>query len=151
MDIPSDPAAAAPRWSPTGKPVATSTTCGEPVEPTPVGRNPEREPPAKAEARVQGLILNVKVIFMGELQRWAGCRECELELPAGCRIGELAEKLFSLCGETFAQRALTRDGAFQSHVAVFVNGVQIGRLDGTKTILTGGKVELMLLPMYEGG
>ena len=35
------------KWSPTGKPVATSST--------PVERNPEREPPAKAGARVEGL------------------------------------------------------------------------------------------------
>ena len=104
---------------------------------------------ASAVARLS--ILNVKVVFMGELQRWAGRRVLELELPAGSRIGELAEKLFSLCGEIFAQRALTPDGAFQPHVAVFVNGVQIGRLEGSKTVLTGGKVELMLLPMYEGG
>ena len=95
--------------------------------------------------------LNVKVVFKGELQRWAGRRELDVELPAGSMIGALAEKLFSLCGETFAQRVLTRDGAFQPHTAVFVNGVQIGRLDGSKTILTGGRVELMLLPMYEGG
>ena len=33
-------------WSPTGKPVAPSTT--------PVGRNSERAPPAKAGARVEG-------------------------------------------------------------------------------------------------
>jgi hypothetical protein len=85
------------------------------------------------------------------VQRWAGRREIELELPAGSAIGQLATKLLSQCGEVFARRALTPDGAFQPHVAVFVNGVQIGRLDGTKTVLTGGKVELMLLPMYEGG
>ena len=95
--------------------------------------------------------LNVKVVFKGELQRWAGRRELDVELPVASTIGALAENLFSLCGETFAQHVLTRDGAFQPHVAVFVNGVQIGRLDGSKTILTGGKVELMLLPMYEGG
>ena len=95
--------------------------------------------------------LNVKVVFKGELRRWAGRGEIELELLAGSTIGELAQKLFSLCGATFAQRALTLDGAFQPHVAVFVDGVQIGRLDGSKTILAGGTVELMLLPMYEGG
>jgi hypothetical protein len=33
-------------WSPTGKPVAPSST--------PVGWNPEQEPPAKAGARVEG-------------------------------------------------------------------------------------------------
>jgi molybdopterin converting factor small subunit len=107
--------------------------------------------PSDPSAAAERSILNVKVVFMGELQRWAGRKDHELELPAGSRIGELAEKLFSLCGETFAQRALTQDGAFQPHVAVFVNGVQIGRLEGSKTVLTGGKVELMLLPMYEGG
>ena len=88
---------------------------------------------------------------MGEIQRWAGRRELEIELPFGSTINILAERLFSLCGLTFAQRALTGTGAFQPHVAVFVNGVQIGRLNGTKTALAGGKVELMLLPMYEGG
>jgi molybdopterin converting factor small subunit len=107
--------------------------------------------PSEPSAVGEPTVLNVKVVFMGELQRWAGRRELELELPAGSRIGELAEKMFSHCGEIFAQRALTRDGAFQPHVAVFVNGVQIGRLEGSKTVLTGGKVELMLLPMYEGG
>ncbi|MBI2181665.1 MAG: MoaD/ThiS family protein [Deltaproteobacteria bacterium] len=107
--------------------------------------------PSDSSAAAERTILNVKIVFMGELQRWAGRRELDLDLPAGSRICELAEKLFSLCGEIFAQRALTRDGAFQPHVAVFVNGVQIGRLEGSKTVLTGGKVELMLLPMYEGG
>ena len=107
--------------------------------------------PSDRSAAAERTNLNVKIVFMGELQRWAGRKEIDLELPAGSRIGELAEKLFSLCGEIFAQRALTRDGAFQPHVAVFVNGFQIGRLEGSKTVLTGGKVELMLLPMYEGG
>jgi hypothetical protein len=96
-------------------------------------------------------VLNVKVVFKGELQRWAGRGEIEVELPPESTIGMLAKKLFSLCGVIFAQRALTTDGAFQPHVAVFVNGVQIGRLNGTKTVLTGGKVELLLLPAYEGG
>ena len=36
-------------------------------------------------------------------------------------------------------------------MAVFVNGVQAGELEGTQSVLTGGQVELMLLPMYEGG
>jgi hypothetical protein len=104
-------------------------------------------PPGKAERST----LNVKVVFMGEIQGWAGRRELEVELPRESTIHALAKKLFSLCGVGFAQRALTKQGAFQPHIAVFVNGVQIGRLDGTKTVLTGGQVKLMLLPMYEGG
>src|SRR4030067_3201104 len=103
--------------------------------------------PSDRSAAAERTNLNVKIVFMGELQRWAGRKKIDLELPAGSRIGELAEKLFSLCGEIFAHRALTRDGAFQPHVAVFVNGVQIGRLEGTKTVLTRGKVELKRLPV----
>jgi molybdopterin converting factor small subunit len=110
---------------------------------------------ARAENLMAGtpgqLTLSIKIVFMGELKRWAGRSDLELELPPGSTIGELAGKLFSLCGERFAQRALTSEGAFQPHVAIFIDGVQIGRLEGTKTVLTEGRVELMLLPMYEGG
>jgi len=46
---------------------------------------------------------------------------------------------------------LTKAGAFQPHVAVFIDGVHMGELDSAQTVLRGGKVELMLLPSYEGG
>ena len=98
-----------------------------------------------------GESVRVKLLFMGELKRWAGRREMEIELPQGSTIQTLATKLFSLCGPEFALRAMTKEGSIQSHVSVFVNGVQTGELEGTNSILTGGQVELMLLPMYEGG
>ena len=98
-----------------------------------------------------GASVRVKLLFMGELKRWAGRREMEIELPQGSTLQTLAAKLFSLCGPEFALRAMTKEGAIQSHVAVFVNGVQAGELEGTQSVLTGGQVELMLLPMYEGG
>ena len=96
-------------------------------------------------------IVTVKVLLMGELKRWAGRREVEVELPVGSTIRSLGEKLAGLCGEAFARHALTKAGAFQPHVAVFIDGVHIGELDSAQTILRGGKVELMLLPSYEGG
>ena len=96
-------------------------------------------------------IVTVKVLLMGELKRWAGRREVEVELPAGSTIRSLGEKLAVLCGEAFARHALTKAGAFQPHVAVFIDGVHMGELDSAQTILRGGKVELMLLPSYEGG
>lgn len=96
-------------------------------------------------------IVTVKVLLMGELKRWAGRREVEVELPAGSTIRSLGEKLAVLCGEAFARHALTKAGALQPHVAVFIDGVQIGRLEGYQTVLTDGKVELMLLSSYEGG
>lgn len=102
--------------------------------------------PCKREKAV-----TVKVILMGELGRWAEKREVHVELFQGSTIEALAQKLRLLCGESFARHALTSDGSLQPHVAVFLNGVQIGRLEGTQTVLTGGDVELMLVPMYEGG
>ncbi len=96
-------------------------------------------------------LVTVKVILMGELSRWAEKREVEVELPQGSTIDTLAKKLCALCGASFARHALTNDGSLQPHVAVFINGVQIGRLEGTRTVLTDGVVEMMLVPMYEGG
>lgn len=102
---------------------------------------PNRKPPT----------LNVNVVFLGEIQRWTGRRELQVELPAGSTIATLGERLFLLCGASFARHALTTERAFQPHIAVFLNGLQIGRLNGMKTVLTGERVELMLLPSYEGG
>jgi molybdopterin converting factor small subunit len=109
----------------------------------------QRDPRLDGSSRSQPV--RVKVVLMGELKRWAGRQEVTVELPEGSTVQTLAKKLSDLCGETFAQNALTKEKSIQPHVAVFIDGVQIGRLAGTQTILTGGKVELMLLPMYEGG
>lgn len=98
-----------------------------------------------------GEMVTVKVVLMGELKRWAGRGEVEVELAVGSTIAALGKKLVVLCGEAFAKHALTKAGAFQPHVAVFINGVHIGELDSARTVLRGGKVELMLLPSYEGG
>lgn len=104
----------------------------------------------RSENRSRELV-TVKVLLLGELRRWAGEREVQIEIPEGSTIQMLAEKLGVICGQTFAQKALTKKGAFQPHVAVFIDGVHVGELDSAQTILRGGKVELMLLPSYEGG
>ena len=41
-------------------------------------------------------IVTVKVLLMGELKRWAGRREVEVELPVGSTIRSLGEKLSPL-------------------------------------------------------
>src|SRR3989338_9010777 len=69
-------------------------------------------------------IVTVKVILMGELKRWAGRREVEVELSEGSTIQALGEKLAVLCGEAFVKHVLTKAGAFQPHVAVFIDGVR---------------------------
>ncbi|MBI2357426.1 MAG: MoaD/ThiS family protein [Deltaproteobacteria bacterium] len=93
----------------------------------------------------------VKVVLMGELKQWAGKPEVDVELPRASTVQALVDKLAELCGEAFARRALNKQGVLQPHITVFIDGVQMGRLEGSKTLLTGGRVELMLLPVYEGG
>lgn len=88
---------------------------------------------------------------MGELKRLAGRREAVLWLPSGSTIHALARELGSVCDPALARRILTNDGDIQSHVAVFLNGAQLAQTGDTPTRLTDGQVELMLVPMYEGG
>ena len=107
--------------------------------------------PEAGTASATGSMVKVTVLLMGELKRLAGKREVEVELPQGSTVEALAEKLPGLCGPAFSRRVMTKAGALQPHLAVFINGVQMGELGGSQLILTGGQVELMLLPMYEGG
>lgn len=93
----------------------------------------------------------VRVVLIGELQRLAGRREADLRLPSGSTIHALGRALGAICAPGFAQRILTIDGDIQSHVAVFLNGGQLARTGDTPTELSDGQVELMLVPMYEGG
>jgi len=93
----------------------------------------------------------VKVLLLGELKRLAGRREILVQLPAGSTVHTLAAELGRICDPAFGRLVLSREGDLQSHVAVFVNGRQLESVDGLPAPLTGGDVELMLVPMYEGG
>ncbi len=114
-------------------------------------RSEEPERGAHPKEKVSKRLMTVKVILMGELKRSVGKKVVEIELPEGSTVQTLAENLLPRCGAAFARHALTKEGSFQPHLAIFINGVQIGILNGNKTVLTGGEVELMLLSMYEGG
>lgn len=93
----------------------------------------------------------VKVVLFGELRRLAGRRDVDLRLPHGSTIEALGRELGAICAPAFAQRVLTSDGSFQSHVAVFLNGSPLRRNSDVPTFLADGQVELMLMPMFEGG
>jgi len=95
--------------------------------------------------------ITVKAVLMGELKRWAGRRDVEVILQPESTVQTLVKRLSDLCGPDFARRALTKEMSLQPHVAVFVDGVHIGELNGTQTVLHSGQVELMMLPSFEGG
>jgi len=95
--------------------------------------------------------ITVTVGLVGELRRLAGRREIELELPRGATLGSLIRALGEQADPAFARRALTSEGDLQSHVAAFLDGMQVPSPSGMRTELTGGRVDLMLVLMYEGG
>lgn len=93
----------------------------------------------------------VKVVLLGELKRLAGRDEVELDLPPGSTIHSLARELGAVCAPAFGRRALTKEGDLQSHIAVFLNGLPLPQSADAPTYLADGEIELMLVPIYEGG
>jgi len=92
------------KWSPTGKPVAPSGT--------PVGRNPEQEPPAKAGARVDGSAGGRQIVgldFSLEMLRLAQRRS--RSVPHG-------ERTHFVLGS--ALRSPFRDAVFDGVMSAFV-------------------------------
>ena len=93
-----------------------------------------------------------KVVLMGELRLIAGRQEFAVDIARGSTLQSLLSRLEVICGKAIARRIMTRDGEIYPHVAVFLNGEDIRGLAGTETVLSSGeKVELCMLPVYEGG
>lgn len=107
--------------------------------------------PPRVETSTERAVVTVKVVLRGELRRLAGRREADLLLPARSTVRTLARELAAVCEPAFAERVLTKDGDLQSQVAVFLNGAQLPETRDGATYLTDGQVELMLVPMFEGG
>lgn len=95
--------------------------------------------------------VGITVVFIGELRRLAGRRDVRVRLPGPTTVHTLARELGAVCDPAFAARVLTPDGDLQSHVAVFLNGEHLPTARDGAAYLTEGEVELMLLPMFEGG
>jgi molybdopterin converting factor small subunit len=100
-------------------------------------------------------MLSVRVRFMGDLRAVVGKRETIAEMPQGSTVKDLLASLCSRFGEVFSSRVLNPRGSVEHHVLVFLNGRNIKDLEGLGTSLgngrDGGEVELMMLPMFEGG
>ncbi len=100
---------------------------------------------------IGGVGVSVKVVLLGEIKRLAGRHEVDLRLEHGATMKTLARALRDACAPAFAHRILTTDCDFHSHVAVFLNGAHLQRNGDAETPLEDGQIELMLMPMYEGG
>jgi MoaD family protein len=97
--------------------------------------------------------VTVKVKFMGDLRAIVGKRETTTNLPRGSTVKDLFASLSSSYGEVFSSRVLNPMGKLEHYVLVFLNGKNIKDLEGLETALGEGEreVELLMLPMFEGG
>ena len=95
------------------------------------------------------LAINVK--FMGDLRALLKRRTLTVTLPQGSTVGDLFASLSGNYGEPFASRVFTRSGALQHYILVFLNGQNIKDVGGLAAGLGAGEVEIVMLPMFEGG
>lgn len=99
--------------------------------------------------------LIVRVKFMGDLRAIVGKRETVTEVPAGSTVKDLLSSLSNSFGKAFSSRVFNPKGSIEHYVLVFLNGKNIKDLQGLGTTLGNqqevGEVELMMLPMFEGG
>ncbi len=96
-------------------------------------------------------MVTTTAILMGELRSLAGTREVRATLPTGSTVREFIHWLTSSYGQAFARRVMTSEGSLQPTVAVFLNGQDLRELGGLEAELVDGRVQLVILPVFEGG
>ena len=93
----------------------------------------------------------VKVKFMGDIVSAFGKREIELPMPGGSNLDDLLKHLCNSYGETFSNSVFNAAGGLLPNLVVFVNGEDIKSLKGLETPISDGEVEVVVLPIFEGG
>jgi len=97
--------------------------------------------------------IGVRIRFMGDLRAVVASSEIKLSLPKGTRVGELLKSLAEGYGDPFAKWLFTGSGDLHHSIVVFVNGENIQDIGGLSVGLgeQGDQVEIIMLPMFEGG
>lgn len=95
--------------------------------------------------------MDVRVKFMGDLPAIIGQRNLVVPLPEGSTVGDLLAWLSTSYGEAFTCRVFSKPGTLHHYMVVFVNGQNITETGGFATRLGEGEVEVVMLPMFEGG
>ncbi len=93
----------------------------------------------------------VKVSLLGEIKSFAGRREVMVSLAQGSRVEGLLHYLCESLGEAFARRLLDRDGSLYQHVNILINVSNINEFEGLQTRLVDGEVDVLVLPIWDGG
>jgi molybdopterin converting factor small subunit len=97
--------------------------------------------------------VGVRVRFMGDLRAVVESADLNMSLPQGSSVGDLLKSLAERFGDPFAKWLFTGSGDLHHHILIFINGDNIQDIGGLTAKLGGqdDRVELIMLPMFEGG
>lgn len=99
----------------------------------------------------QGSTIDVPVRFMGDLPAVIGRRHVVVTLPEGSRVGDLLASLSASYGDDFTSRVFAAPAKLHHTMLVFVDGENIKGQGGIAADLCDGEVEVIMLPMFDGG
>lgn len=100
---------------------------------------------------MEGTPIAVRVKFMGDLLALVGQRDLTMALPQGSTVGDLLLSLCQSYGEPFTCRVFSGPGVLHHYILIFLDGQNIKEVGGLATRLGDSKVEIIMLPMFEGG
>jgi len=97
--------------------------------------------------------IGVRIRFMGDLRAVIESSDLKLALPKGTSVGTLLKSLAQKYGDPFAKWLFTASGELHHSIVIFVNGENIQDIGGLSANLgeQGDQVEIIMLPMFEGG
>ncbi len=99
----------------------------------------------------EGCTITVPVKFMGDLPAVIGRRDLVVTLPEGSKVGDLLVSLSKSYGDDFTSRVFSGPAKLHHYMLVFVDGENIKELGGFAAGLRDGEVEVIMLPMFDGG
>jgi molybdopterin converting factor small subunit len=100
---------------------------------------------------MQQATIPVRVKFMGDLPAIIGRRNLVVTLPEGSTVGDLLHSLSATYGDAFRHRVFSGPTALHHYIVIFVDGQNIKELGGFAVKLSDAEVEVVMLPMFEGG
>lgn len=100
---------------------------------------------------MEGATIAVKVKFMGDLRALIAQPTAVVTLPQGSTIADLMTWLSNRYGEAFTHRVFSSPGTLQHYMLLFLNGRDITEIGGMAARLGEDQVEVIMLPMFEGG
>ncbi len=93
----------------------------------------------------------VRVKFMGDLPALTGQRNIVVQLPEGSTAGDLLYSLSKTYGDPFRCRVFSGPATLHHYMVVFLDGKNMKELGGFAAKLGNSDVEVVMLPMFEGG